>query len=136
MLQQGILNPAVNHLLARIRHTNTLVIADWAFPFWPQVETIDLSLTRGIPMIIDLLTLLHPIFKVGQIWQAEEFLTTNPPETISQFQNAFEGFQTLSPAFKVTHLPHLDFKKLVPPAIGLIRTGDPTSYGNLILESA
>ena len=32
MIQQGILNPAVNDLLSRIRHTNTLVIADWAFP--------------------------------------------------------------------------------------------------------
>ena len=31
--------------------------------------------------------------------------------------------------------PHDDFKKRVPHAIGLIRTGDPTAYGNIILES-
>jgi D-ribose pyranose/furanose isomerase RbsD len=30
---------------------------------------------------------------------------------------------------------HLDFKKLVPNAIGLIRTGDTTAYGNIIVES-
>lgn len=46
MLQQGILNPGHLHLIARIRHTNRLVIADWAFPFWTEIEVVDLSLIR------------------------------------------------------------------------------------------
>ncbi len=33
MLERGILNPAINSLLSRIRHTNTLVIADRGFPY-------------------------------------------------------------------------------------------------------
>lgn len=136
MLQEGILNPAVNELLARIRHTNTLVIADWAFPSWKEVETIDLSLTSGIPLITDLLPLLSPNFKVGKIWQAEEFLTHNETTTINKYEEHFKKFTTLSPDLKITRLPHLDFKKKVPQAIGLIRTGDPTAYGNIILESA
>ena len=36
----------------------------------------------------------------------------------------------------LTFEPHLEFKKRVPHAIGLIRTGDVTPYANLILESA
>ncbi len=135
MLQEGILNPQLNDLLSRIRHTNTLVIADWAFPYWNNVEIVDLSLTRGIPLITDLLDLLKVNFKVGQIWQAEEFLSTNPAEVITQYNESFDGFKGLSPGIEVTRLPHNDFKKLVPNAIGLVRTGDPTAYGNLILES-
>ncbi len=135
MIQEGILNPAINHLLSRVRHTNTLVIADWAFPSWKDLEVIDLSLTKGIPLITDLLELLKSNFKVGQIWQAEEFLTTNPPEVIKQYHSKFDAFKTLHPELAITHLPHTDFKKLVPSAIGLIRTGDPTAYGNIILES-
>ena len=135
MLQEGILNPAVNDLLSRIRHTNTLVIADWAFPFYPEIEVIDLSLTRGIPMITDLLAVLAKNFKVGQIWQAEEFLTTNPQPVIQDYESKFEGFRTLYPELEITRLPHIDFKKKVPESIGLIRTGDPTAYGNIILES-
>ena len=50
MLQEGILNPHVLDLIARIRHTNTLVICDWAFPYWREIETVDLALTRGIPL--------------------------------------------------------------------------------------
>ena len=135
MLQQGILNPRINHLLSRVRHTNTLVIADWAFPSWKEVETVDLALTRGIPMITDLLELLHPNFKVGRIWQAEEFLATNAEEVIAKFQGGLEGFRPLYPDLEIIRMPHDDFKQLVLSATGLIRTGDPTAYGNVILES-
>jgi len=43
MLKAGILNPQINALLSRVRHTNTLVIADRGFPFWPMIETVDIS---------------------------------------------------------------------------------------------
>ena len=131
MLQQGILNPQVLDLIARIRHTNTLVICDWAFPYWSEIETVDLALTRGIPNVLDVLNLLQPNFKVGHIWQAEEFLATNPKETIEAFDQCFASFS----GAKVIREPHPEFKTRVPGAVGLIRTGDPTAYGNVIIES-
>ena len=129
MIQTGIINPHVLSLLARIRHTNTLVIADWAFPHWTEIEVVDISLTPGIPLVLDVLESLKPNFKIGEIWQAEELLKSNPAKTIKKFETACGGI-------KVTREPHVDFKKRVPKAIGLIRTGDPTAYGNIILESA
>lgn len=128
MLQKGIINPHVLDLIARIRHTNTLVIADWAFPYWPEIETVDISLTRGIPTVLDVLDLLKENFKIGRIWQAEEFHQTNTTETLAKFAASFGNIP-------VTREAHIDFKKRVPLAIGLIRTGDPTAYGNIILES-
>lgn len=128
MLKSGILNPHVLSLLARIRHTNTLVIADWAFPYWPEIETVDISLTMGIPTVLDVLDLITPNFKVGRIWQAEEFMATNSQEKIDAFAKSFGQIP-------LTREPHVDFKKRVPKAIGLIRTGDSTPYGNIILES-
>ena len=129
MLQTGILNPHLLDLLARGRHTNTLVIADWAFPYWPEIETVDISLTRGIPTVLDVLDLLTPVFKIGRIWQANEFVTSNTVEVVDRFSNSFGKIP-------LTREAHVDFKKRVPLAIGLIRTGDPTAYGNIILESA
>ncbi len=128
MLQSGILNPRVLDLIARIRHTNTLVISDWAFPFWPEIETVDISLTHNIPTVLDVLDLLTPVFKIGRIWQADEFVTCNPPETV-------DGFAASFGSIPLTREPHSDFKKRVPRAIGLIRTGDVTPYGNIIIES-
>jgi D-ribose pyranase len=128
MLQTGILNPHVLELVARIRHTNTLVIADWAFPFWREIETVDISLTQGIPTVLDVLDLLTPVFKIGRIWQAEEFVACNTPEIVAKFAKSFGDIPLKREA-------HVDFKKRVPHAIGLIRTGDPTPYGNVIIES-
>lgn len=132
MIQQGILNPDVLELLARIRHTNRIVIADWAFPFWPEIETVDISLCREIPTINNVLELLAPNFKVGRIFQAEEFVTTtNSQEIIDSFDSHFAAF----PDATVERPKHDDLKKLVPDCIGLIRTGDTAAYANVILES-
>lgn len=129
MLKTGILNPHLLDLIARIRHTNTLVISDWAFPFWPEIETVDISLTHGIPTVLDVLDLLTPVFQIGRIWQADEFVAANTADTVERFAKSFGQIP-------LTREAHVDFKKRVPHAIGLIRTGDPTPYGNIILESA
>lgn len=128
MIIQGIINPKLQDLLCRIRHTNTLVIADAAFPFWPQVETVDLALVKGVPTIIQVLDAILPNFSAGEIWMAEEFKSHNKAATIRSFQKATRGLP-------LNFEPHLEFKKRVPHAIGLIRTGDTTAYGNLILNS-
>src|SRR6185312_4948893 len=74
MLKSGILNPQLLSLLARVRHTNTLVIADRGFPFWPQVETIDISLVDDIPTVLEVLAAIRPNFVIARAWMAEEFL--------------------------------------------------------------
>ena len=128
MLIQGIINPCLSSLLCRIRHTNALVIADAAFPFWPELETVDLALIKGIPTIPQVLDAILPNFSAGAVHMAEEFKSHNPAGTQQIFQKACRGVPW--------HFePHLEFKKRVPGAIGLIRTGDTTAYGNLILIS-
>jgi D-ribose pyranase len=129
MLKTGILNPALLHLLARVRHTNTLVITDRGFPFWPQIETVDLSLTDGIPTVPQVLAALRGNFVLGRAWMAAEFLALNDHATQSLFQNALIGVP-------VEFEAHIEFKKRIPHAIGLIRTGETTQYANILLESA
>ena len=128
MLKTGILNPAINSLLCRIRHTNTLVISDRGFPFWPQIETVDISLIDDIPRVLDVLQALTRNFVIAQAFMAEEFLSVNRPATKDAFTEALNGTPIL-------YEPHVIFKRRVPEAIGLIRTGDTTQYANIILES-
>ena len=126
MLKSGILNPALNSLLSRVRHTNTLVIADRGFPFWPQLETVDLSLVDDIPTVLDVLLAIRPNFLVSM---AEEFQKHNTAEVQARFLAALSGVT-------VDFEPHVSFKKRVSNAVGLIRTGDTIQYANMILESA
>jgi D-ribose pyranase len=129
MLKTGILNPHINALLSRVRHTNTLVIADRGFPYWPMIETIDISLTDNIPTVLDVLLALRANYVIGKAWMAEEFSKANTEETQRKFAEALTGVV-------LAHEPHADFKRRVPQAIGLIRTGDTVQYGNVIVESA
>ncbi len=128
MLKSGILNPKINALLSQVRHTNTLVIADRGFPFWKEVEIVDISLADDLPRVLDVLTAIRSNFNVARAFMAEEFNQVNSPETILQFKRALDGVA-------LDFEPHIEFKKRVPRAIGLIRTGDTIQYANLVLES-
>ena len=129
MLKTGILNPRILELLARVRHTNTLVIADRGFPFWPQIETVDIALVDDVPSVLQVIAAVRGSCVIGKAWMAKEFLKANDDRTRARFVSALKGAS-------VKFEPHVDFKKRVPNAIGLIRTGDTTQYGNVILESA
>jgi D-ribose pyranase len=129
MLKYGILNPALASLLCRFRHTNWIVIADRGFPFWPDLETVDISLTDNIPTVRQVLAALRDSYTIGAALMAEEVHRQNDAKTLTDYQS-------LLPSAKIEFLPHAEFKKRVPSAIGLIRTGDTTQYGNILVQSA
>lgn len=129
MLKAGILNPAILELVARVRHTNTLVIADRGFPFWRDIDTVDISLVDDVPTVLQVLDALLPNFVVGRVFAAQEFRQVNPEAV----RLALEARCTGLP---LVYEPHAEFKKRVQQAVGLIRTGDTIPYANLVLESA
>ena len=129
MLKIGILNPQILSLIARVRHTNTLVIADRGFPYWPMIETVDISLVDDIPTVLQVFEALKANFVVGQIYMAEEFKAENTPQIRQALMDSAGDMS-------ICYEPHVEFKRRVPQAIGLIRTGDTIQYANMILESA
>ena len=128
MIKTGLLNPKILSLLARVRHTNALVIADRGFPFWPQIETVDISLVDDVPTVLLVLTVIRSNFNVAKAYMAKEFQKNNDASVREKFIRGLQGVPT---EFE----PHVEFKKRVPDAIGLIRTGDTTQYANMILVS-
>jgi D-ribose pyranase len=129
VLKSGILNPAINSLVSRVRHTNTLAIADRGFPSWPGLEIIDISLTDDIPRVVDVLRAILANFQAGQAFMAQEFFERNGSREIEALESALKGIP-------VVREPHVEFKKRIPLCTGLIRTGDTIQYANVILESA
>jgi D-ribose pyranase len=128
MINHGILNPQLLSLLARIRHTNALVIADRGFPFWPMIETVDVSVVDNLPTVLQLIAAVRANHHFTQAFQAAEFVKNNTPAVRQKFAAALQDVPT-------TFEPHREFKKRVPHAIGLIRTGDTIQYANTILIS-
>lgn len=128
MLKNGILNPQINALLARVRHNNMLVIADRGFTNFPQVEMVDLSLIDDIPTVLQVFNAIKPNFDICQIYMAAEFKVENTAEVQAMFQNAYGDIP-------ITFEPSDQMKKSVPQAIGIIRTADTIQYANMLLIS-
>jgi D-ribose pyranase len=129
MLKAGLLNPAVLELIARVRHTNTLVIADRGFPSWRGIDTVDISLVDDVPTVLQVLDALLPNFAPGRVFAAQEFQQVNPESVRRAFESRCTGLSLI-------YEPHVEFKKRVPQATGIIRTGDTIPYANVIIESA
>jgi D-ribose pyranase len=129
MIVKGILNPQILSLIARVRHTNTLVISDRGFPYWPMIETVDISLVDDVPTVLQVFAALKANFTIGQVYMAKEFNSDNT----AVVQKTFADSRGKIP---IVFEPHIDLKLRVPQAIGLIRTGDTIQYANMILVSA
>jgi len=128
MIKAGILNPKILSLLARVRHTNALVIADRGFPYRPQIETVDISLVNDVPTVLQVLAAVRANCNFTQAYMAREFQKNNSAATRAAFAKRLAGIP-------VKFEPQVEFKERVPGAIGLIRTGDTIQYANLILIS-
>ena len=115
MLITGILNPALNSLLARVRHTNTLVIVDRGFPLWPGIETVDISLVDNVPTVLQVLAAVRQNFVIGQAYMAQEFVVENSRKTKNDFVRALQGCA-------VDFEPHAQFRQRIPQAIGIMIT--------------
>lgn len=129
MLVNGIINPAINSLLCRVRHTNSLIVSDGGFPSFPGVETIDISLVAGVPRVIDVVRAVLENFACTRAVMASEFQNISPPETLQCYRDVLTGIQ-------VDWESHLALKARAAGVVGIIRTGDTTRFGNVLLESA
>src|SRR5438105_7125075 len=72
MLTGKILNPHLLSLLARVRHTNAVVIADRGFPYWPEIETVDISLVDDVPTFLQLLAAARAQFEAAWAYMSNE----------------------------------------------------------------
>jgi D-ribose pyranase len=126
MKKSGILNPALNKLIAEMGHTDNIVVTDAGLPIPEIVQTrIDLALKEGTPGFLETLDTVLDQLVVEKIILSEEIKTISP-EMNEQILIRFPGIP-------VEYLPHIEFKHTTKQARGMIRTGEFTPYANIIL---
>jgi D-ribose pyranase len=128
MLVNGIVNPAINSLLSRVRHTNTLIVADRGFPYMAGVETVDISLVSGIPQVLDVVKAIRLNFNCAIGVMAAEFREVNSDVIVRSYEQTLTGIS-------ITWEPHKALKARAAGVVGIIRTGDTIRFGNILLES-
>lgn len=122
MKKHGILNAELSRALARLGHTDTVVIADCGLPVPPDVPLVDLALVFGIPRFTDVLDAIRAEIVIEAVTAAEEAIHSPAHAWLA------ERFDTIDA------IPHEELKRQVRDAAVVVRSGETTSYANVILR--
>lgn len=122
-----IWHPQLASLLARFRHANAIAVLDAPFPTYPGVETVDLIVRPGLPTVPDLVDLILAEHEVSSVVMAQEFREHVDAQTQASYLAHLGGLP-------VEWIAHVDFKAEVGRCLGIVHTGDPVPYSNVILR--
>jgi D-ribose pyranase len=125
MKKRGILQHELSDLIARMGHTDMLVIADAGLPIPPGVQRIDLAVTEGVPSFMQVLRPLLEELAVESVIIAEEQHEISP-----EFH---KELRSVLGSISIKEIPHVEFKEATKNARAVIRTGEFTYYANIII---
>src|SRR6476646_2426496 len=125
MKKRGILQHELSELIARMGHTDTLVICDAGLPVPPGVQRIDLAISGGVPSFMQVLRPLLEDLAVESVVIASEQSEISP-----EFH---KELKSVLGAIPVKEVPHVEFKRMTQDARAVIRTGEFTYYANIII---
>lgn len=122
MLKSNILNAPLLSALAKLGHTDTVVIADAGLPIPVGPTVIDLALERGMLSFEDVLRVLAKNLVIEASTLASEARGSRMQDLCAS-HGLVTGF-----------IPHEQFKEQLPHAKVVVRTGEVTPYANVILS--
>lgn len=125
MKKHGVLNRDISAALSMLGHTDQIVIADCGLPIPRGVKCIDLSLKLGKPTFIETLEVILQDMEVEKLTVAMEIQTAN--QSLSGEMNDL--------GIPIAHVSHEILKEMTLDAKVIIRTGENTSYANVILHA-
>ncbi|HEY5583122.1 MAG TPA: D-ribose pyranase [Ruminiclostridium sp.] len=126
MKKDGILNPEICHAIVSLKHTEYMVIADSGLLIPGNVRLIDISLKKGVPSFKDVLMAVKDELVIESYTYAEEMENANGC--------LFDEMNNLLKELPSQKVSHKDFKELLVNASVIIRTGECSSFANIILN--
>ena len=124
MKKSGILNAQLAYSLARLGHTDLLVVCDAGLPIPSGPEVVDLAFRFGVPSFEVVLSgLLEELVVEG---------ATAAREAEEQNGGSYELLKSRFPDLDLTS--HEELKRLTARAKLVVRTGEATPYSNVVLR--
>jgi D-ribose pyranase len=128
MKEVGMINGQIDSALNRQGHMDLMMVVDAGFPCPDHVELIDIALSEGVPQILDVLAELRKFHSVEKLVIAKETEQHNP----AYFKKAAEAF---GDSVELEVIPHAELKQRSHHVKTIVRTGDFTAWGNIMLVS-
>lgn len=124
MKRNGIVNAQLAYHLARLGHTDELVVCDVGLPIPSGPEVVDFAFRFGVPSFETVLSgLLDELVVEGAI-AAEEVEEQNP--------TTYELLGSRLPNLQL--IPHEELKRRSSAARLVVRTGEATPFSNVVLR--
>jgi D-ribose pyranase len=128
MKEIGILNRNIAASIAKQGHGDLLMVTDAGFAIPSGIEVIDLSIEENKPMVLEVLATLRKYFSVEKMIMANQTKDVSPTLFV-QISKAF------GEDVNVETVDHSAIKEMSKTVKAVIRTGDFTAFGNVILVS-
>lgn len=128
MLEIGIINRELARIISQQGHGDWLMVTDAGFAIPKDADTIDLSLTENFPTVPDVLAVLSNFFSVEKMILAQQTSNLNPT-LFNRIIKSFGG------NVEVELVDHATLREMSRKSKSVIRTGDFTAFGNVILVS-
>ena len=128
MREVGMINNDIAAALGRQGHMDLMMIVDAGFPCPDHVEVIDISVSEGVPSVLAVLAELNKYHSVEKLVMASDARDRNP----TFFEEASKSF---GDEVEVEVISHPEFKERSHSVKTIIRTGDFTAWGNVMLVS-
>jgi D-ribose pyranase len=127
MKKIGILNAEISSVISKMGHTDLIAIGDCGLPIPDCIKRIDLALKKNVPSFSDTLSEVLENLEVEEIFVAQEAIGSSP--------KICEKVKELAGTAKITFISHEKLKEMLKNCKSVIRTGEQTSFANVILKS-
>jgi D-ribose pyranase len=124
MKKGGILNPAICSLLAELGQSDELLIVDAAYPLPTDGHVIDLTLTPGIPRLLDVLRAVTEELVIDAIVVPAEIKEFSP-------RIFAEIAKIVGDTIEVDEIPFHEFKEQALDVKGIIRSAEFSPYSSI-----
>lgn len=128
MRTTNLLNADVSTAISHMGHTDQITIADCGLPIKGSAQRIDLALYRGVPGFLQTLDAVLSELCVERAILADEIRTVSPDMCDAVLAKFGERVH-------VEFVPHEELKRMSQSSVAVVRTGECTSYANVILQS-
>ena len=128
MQEIGLLNRELARFVSQQGHHDLLMVVDAGFAIPKGLDVVDLSLTINVPTVPEVLAVLRDYYSVEKLILARETRDVSP----SLYKIMINSFEE---NLDIELIDHFALKEKSKQVKLVIRTGDFTAYGNIILVS-
>lgn len=133
MKKSELLHSEISYEISKMGHTDGITIGDCGLPIPTSVKRIDLAVKRSVPSFVDVFDGITSELYIEEAIFAKEFQGSDLWSILLEKIAALENLQNNKIA--IHYLPHEEFKELTASTKCIVRTGECTSYANVILRS-